>query len=131
MNYTRILYFTRRLGKYKILIPCDGKKYFPSRPKVKKNTFPRGFAAWESIFFILGLSGKYFLPSRGMSILYLPARLVKYTIDHTRYDFFFKDKSSGLIDCTIVALLYYMPNCLPFVLILSWKNLCGGDLARK
>ena len=75
-----MVYFTRRAGKYKILIPRDGKKYFPERPKIKTNTFPSGEAARESIFFTLGLEGKYFLPSQGMSILYLPNRLVKYSI---------------------------------------------------
>ena len=50
MNNTRILYFTKGLGKYEILIPCEGKNYFPSRPKGHKIL---SLAAY-------GRSGKYF-----------------------------------------------------------------------
>ena len=50
LDYTRILYFTKGLGKYEILIPCEGKNYFPSRPKGHKIL---SLAAY-------GRSGKYF-----------------------------------------------------------------------
>ena len=32
MNNIRILYLTKGLGKYQILIPCEGQNYFPLRP---------------------------------------------------------------------------------------------------
>ena len=52
MNNIRILYLTKGLGKYKILIPCEGKNYFPLRPKGHKIL---SLAAY-------GRSGKYFWP---------------------------------------------------------------------
>ena len=51
-----MVYLPKRAGKYKILTPSE------------ENTFPSGEAARESIF------------SRGVSILYLPNRLGRYSI---------------------------------------------------
>ena len=39
---TYMVYFTKGAGKYEILIPSEGKNYFPERPKGVKNTFPSG-----------------------------------------------------------------------------------------
>ena len=58
MNYTRILYFTKGLGKYKILIPCEGKNYFPLRPKGLKNTFPCGLRPLGNVFLTFGPLGE-------------------------------------------------------------------------
>ena len=79
MNYTRILYFTKGLGKYKILIPCEGKNYFPLRPKGLKNTFPCGLRPLGNVFLTFGPLGEviftltrdeYFILSRPLGEVY-------------------------------------------------------------
>ena len=79
MNNTRILYFTKGLGKYKILIPCEGKNYFPLRPKGLKNTFPCGLRPLGNVFLTFGPLGEviftltrdeYFILSRPLGEVY-------------------------------------------------------------
>ena len=55
-----MVYFTRRAGKYEILIPRDGKKYFPERPKIKKKYFPKRRSRAGKYFFSFGPQGEVF-----------------------------------------------------------------------
>ena len=96
MNYTRILYFTKGLGKYKILIPCEGKNYFPLRPKGLKNTFPCGLRPLGNVFLTFGPLGEviftltrdeYFILSRPLGEVYhiLTAEMYSNVIHELRF----------------------------------------------
>ena len=65
LDYTRILYFTKRLGNYEILSLVG-----------VKITFPCGLRPLGKVIF---------LPPTRESISYLPAPLVKYNIYHLRF----------------------------------------------